>query len=214
MRKHRGNLNPGNRAADTETAAGPGTMLRCRIVWRRCGTGHSERRILCLPVPRSSPTAGRFRARIRRLPIGILAGCFATMLLAAAPRGGPADHRHGALHGRQHRSAHDRKASVFIPTWSSSRETIPNSVSSAPAPCPCPTRDSSATWRDLVGTGINQLVDDGFAIGNDKSVNDDGIDYYWIAMQVQAGTLAVGSYVGSGLKRETSFRSGSRPRPC
>lgn len=50
----------------------------------------------------------------------------------------------------------------------------------------------------LVGTGILQLVDDGFLVGNNKSVNDNGAEYYWIAMQAQPGTLAIGSYIGTG----------------
>jgi len=49
----------------------------------------------------------------------------------------------------------------------------------------------------LEANHIQSLDADGFTVGNDAEVNQSSVDYYWIAFQVTAGQLSVGTYVGN-----------------
>jgi len=51
--------------------------------------------------------------------------------------------------------------------------------------------------ESLEGNHIKSLDADGFTVGTDAEVNQSSVNYYWIAFQVTAGQLSVGTYVGN-----------------
>jgi hypothetical protein len=51
----------------------------------------------------------------------------------------------------------------------------------------------------LIANRITSLDVDGFTIGNNTTINGNGVTYYWIAFRAIDGEVAVGSYTGNGI---------------
>ncbi len=76
---------------------------------------------------------------------------------------------------------------------------------------------SSKKGKDIESDLIQSLDFDGFTIGSDSRVNDDGETAYWMAFKSIDGEVAVGSYLGNGLNNriidisDTSMSSDFQP---
>ena len=71
------------------------------------------------------------------------------------------------------------------------------------------TADTLSGWSKQMAQEVfpdmNRILDftlDGFIIGTDNDVNDNGKTYYYIAFSVDPGSVEYGSYTGSGLSSE------------
>ena len=56
----------------------------------------------------------------------------------------------------------------------------------------------------LVGGQITSLDADGFSLGTDTDVNQNGFTYYWVAFKAGAGCLKVGTYAGAAVAQDVT----------
>ena len=63
----------------------------------------------------------------------------------------------------------------------------------------------------LVAGRITALSADGFSVGNDAAVNQNGVTYYWTAFLELPGTFKVGSYSGNGSDNRNLTGVGFQP---
>ncbi|MFH1999399.1 MAG: hypothetical protein ABIK28_06945, partial [Planctomycetota bacterium] len=52
--------------------------------------------------------------------------------------------------------------------------------------------------NELLGNRIQSIEDEGFVVGNDKSVNEFGVKYFWAAFKAKQGLMKIGTYTGDG----------------
>lgn len=62
---------------------------------------------------------------------------------------------------------------------------------------------SLADGSQYIGSGILKSTADGFTVGANSAVNEPGVEYHWIALKAEAGSLEVGTYTGTGLDNHT-----------
>lgn len=58
---------------------------------------------------------------------------------------------------------------------------------------------------------IKSLDSDGFTLGNNENVNENGTSYYWVAFKAAAGEMKTGSYTGDGAASQNITDVGFQP---
>lgn len=70
---------------------------------------------------------------------------------------------------------------------------------------------SLGTGAGSESSQVKSLDTDGFTVGTDAQVNQNGVTIYWVAFQADPAELAVGSYVGNGANSRSITGIGFQP---
>lgn len=66
--------------------------------------------------------------------------------------------------------------------------------------------------QNISANSIQALTSNGFVIGNNKEVNQPGVDFYWVAFKSRPSLMKVGSYSGDGTSNRIIDNIGFDPK--